>query len=638
MFCQLFIEIFIRCSSLRTSLLCLGLNLGCLLAQSHSTADQREGLYHLPDYVVTASRVPQSIDQLSPSVSLISTQDLERGQWHSLSDLLLQLPGTFLLNYGGTGSASSMFTRGSESNHTAVLLNGRRLPSGFSGNYDVGQLSTHNLSSVEFIRGDASSLHGDGAIGGILNLRTRSADAGEKQELRAELGSDATARMTYDYAYAQGSGALTMSIDRISSDGYRPKESYERTSGNLYFEYAFNPVLNLDFQWLAYSSDLGVPGDERYWAGEPSDEHNQTRTELWSPRLRFQLSDEQEWQFLYTYTTNQLDVLDNAWDINGRYFERVHAFDCTFEQRAKSGTFSQLLGLSLDRRNYHRSGYSDYRYRFQANSLFSQTIWQFDPLTRVQLGARYSSYNHSYQSGWTGNLEVFRRLASVEGMRTFIKLSRGSSPPELSILKSDWEDILSEDYDLERMQSFEWGIKQRLAPDTEWGLVYFQNRINNLADSEYTSTGLIYSTVDTNQKGMEAFLNSALSDTIRYQMSYSYLDAKVSDSSRDGIYFGSDIGSQLIRRPMHKWLLSAYWDLNTQSTLSVQWMAVANREDPSGVRFEDFGLLRICADHALTDRCELYVRLENMLDEDYQWTAGYSGAPRSIALGANWSF
>ena len=132
--------------------------------------------------------------------------------------------------------------------------------------------------------------------------------------------------MTYDYAYAQGSGALTMSIDRISSDGYRPKESYERTSGNLYFEYAFNPVLNLDFQWLAYSSDLGVPGDERYWAGEPSDEHNQTRTELWSPRLRFQLSDEQEWRFLYTYTTNQLDVLDNAWGINGRYFERVHAF------------------------------------------------------------------------------------------------------------------------------------------------------------------------------------------------------------------------------------------------------------------------------------------------------------------------
>lgn len=620
----------------RTLLLCLGLTVGGSFAQNLCHADAR--LYEFPDYLVTASRFPQSIEQLSPSVSLVSAQLLERSQWHSLSDVLLQMPGVFLVNNGGIGSVSSMFTRGSESNHTSILLNGRRLPSGFSGNYDVGQLSTHNLNSVEFIRGDRSSLHGDGAIGGVINLRTARLEAGEKKQLSLEGGSDAWTRMTYDYAYAAGSTALSMSLDRTSSDGYRPKESYERNSGNLYFEYALNPVLNLDFQWLAYSSDLGVPGDERYWAGEPSDEHNRTRSELWSPRLRFKLSDELQWQFLYTYSTNQLDVLDNAWGNNGRYFERVHALDCTFEQSAQDGTFSQLLGLSVDRRNYHRSGYSDYRYRFQANALFSQTIWQIDPLTRLELGTRYSRYNHSYQSGWTGNLEVSRRLAGVEGMRTFVKLSRGSSPPELSILKSDWEDILSDDYDLERIRSFEWGIKHRLAPETEWGLVYFQNRIDHLADSESTPSGLIYSVVDTDQKGMEAFFSSTLTDAIRYQFSYSYLDAKVSDSSQDGIYYGSAIGAQLIRRPMHKWLFAAYWDLDAYSTFGAQWMGVVNREDPSGVRFEDFSLLRIFADHALTDRCKLYFRVENVFDEAYQWTAGYSGAPRSIALGANWSF
>ena len=161
---------------------------------------------------------------------------------------------------------------------------------------------------------------------------------------------------------------------------------------------------------------------------------------------------------------------------------------------------------------------------------------------------------------------------------------------------------------------------------------------STISPTQNTRQQVSYTPRDTNQKGMEAFLNSALSDTIRYQMSYSYLDAKVSDSSRDGIYFGSDIGSQLIRRPMPQVapcrLLGFKYTVYTECSV----MAVANREDPSGVRFEDFGLLRICADHALTDRCELYVRLENVLDEDYQWTAGYSGAPRSIALGVNWSF
>lgn len=619
---------------------CLSLRLSFGFSVVYSYCEALEPIppYELPDYVVTATRFHQPIEQLSPSVSLVSAQDLERGQWHSLTDLLLQMPGVFLVNNGGMGSVSSIFTRGSESNHTAILLNGRRLPSGFSGNYDVGQLSTHNLSSVELIRGDSSSLHGDGAIGGIINLRTARLEVGEKQQLSAERGSDAFGHMRYNYAYAAGATALSMSLEHSSSHGYRPKESYERTSGNLYFEYAFNPVLHLDFQWFAYDSDLGVPGDERYWGAEPSDERNQTESALWSPRLSLQLSDEDQVQLLFSYSTNQLDVLNNPWGINGRYFERVHSMDLTYEHSAVSGRFSHLFGLSLDRRNYHRSGYSDYRYRLEADAFFSQTIWQMDPLTRVQFGMRYSSYNHSYKSGWTGNLEVFRRLASIEGMRTFIKLCRGSSPPELSILKSDWEDILSDDYDLERIQSFELGIKHNLGLGTEWGLVYFQNRIDQLADSESTPSGLIYSTVDTDQKGFEAFYNSTLTDAVRYQFSYSYLDAKVRNSSQDGIYFGSAIGSQLIRRPMHKWLFATYWDLNEQSTIGAQWMSVANREDPSGVRFEDFSLLRIFANQALTDSFKLYFRVENVFDENYQWTAGYSGAPRSVAVGASWSF
>ena len=194
-----------------------------------------------------------------------------------------------------------------------------------------------------------------------------------------------------------------MAIDR--------KNRMSVLQGNLYFEYAFNPVLNLDFQWLAYSSDLGVLTDERYWAGEPSDEHNgDTYRTLVTASL--QLSDEQEWQFLYTYTTNQLDVLDNAWGINGRYFERVHAFDCTFEQRAKSGTFSQLLGFEFGSPQLPSQGIPIIAIAFRLIPCFLRLFGSFDPLTRVQLGARYSSYNHSYQSGWTGNLGVFRRLAS----------------------------------------------------------------------------------------------------------------------------------------------------------------------------------------------------------------------------------
>ena len=73
---------------------------------------------------------------------------------------------------------TSLFARGSESNHTTLLINGRRLPSGFSGQYDLGQLGLVNASSVEMVRGDVSALYGGGSIAGTVNIRTDRANYG----------------------------------------------------------------------------------------------------------------------------------------------------------------------------------------------------------------------------------------------------------------------------------------------------------------------------------------------------------------------------------------------------------------------------------------------------------------------------
>ena len=101
-----------------------------------------EKVYDLDDYVVTASRLNQDLFDLSPSVSAFNKEDIENGAYLNLTDVLWQIPGTFLVPTGGIGKATSLFTRGSESNHTAFLFNDRRLPTGFSGQYDSGLLKT----------------------------------------------------------------------------------------------------------------------------------------------------------------------------------------------------------------------------------------------------------------------------------------------------------------------------------------------------------------------------------------------------------------------------------------------------------------------------------------------------------------
>lgn len=605
--------------------------------------NDKEAIYRLPDYVITASRFPEVIDELSPSVSYISLEQLESSHWQSLSDVLLQMPGAFLVSNGGMGTVTSLFTRGSESNHTTFLLNGRRLPSGFSGNYDVGQISLVNLSSVDMVRGDNSSLHGDGAIGGVVNLRSAKATIGLKQSVQVEGGSDDFTHCNYSYAFRDDRINLTFSFDKASSDGYRPKEFYERNSGNLYFAYTINEALVVDFQWYGVDSELGVPGNSNWWNSSGiSNEKNFTNMELYSPQIEYKVSENSKLKLLYTYSENILESLDTGYK-DGLDKEQVNSYDLSYEYNSPKKALHHLMGYSLDERKYNRIGAGTYgkkyNYKFKEMALFSQSAFRIDNHNTIKLGARYSNYNHSYNDGWTGNLQYLHRLKNFDDIRLFFKASVGSSPPEFSILKSDWEDILSDNYGLEKVRSLEFGYKQRFASKAELGMIFFRSYIDNLADSANDSNGVLrYSTVDTKQRGLEAYFRSPKNQPLSYELSYTYLDAIVEDSAEDGIYFNSDIGAQLIRRPVHKLLLAMQWKLNKKYSVGAQFIRAIDREDPSGTRFDDLSLLRLLGNYDLNEQWRIYWRIENALDEECEWTSGYAVSPRTYNLGTQLKF
>lgn len=605
--------------------------------------NDKGAVYRLPDYVVTASRFPEVIDELSPSVSYISLEQLESSHWQSLSDVLLQMPGAFLVSNGGMGTVTSLFTRGSESNHTTFLLNGRRLPSGFSGNYDVGQISLVNLSSVDMVRGDNSSLHGDGAIGGVVNLRSAKATVGLKQSVQVEGGSDDFAHCNYSYAFRDDRINLTFSFDKACSDGYRPKEFYERNSSNLYFSYTINEAVVVDFQWYGVDSELGVPGNSNWWNSYGiSNEKNITNMELYSPQIEYKVSENSKLKLLYTYSENILESLDTGYK-DGLDKEQVNSYDLSYEYSSPKKALHHLMGYSLDERKYSRIGAGTsgqkYNYKFKEMALFSQSAFRIDNHNTIKLGARYSNYNQSYNDGWTGNFQYLHRLKNFDDIRLFFKASAGSSPPEFSILKSDWEDILSDNYGLEKVRSLEFGYKQRFASKAELGMIFFRSYIDNLADSANDSNGVLrYSPVDTKQRGLEAYFRSFKNQPLSYELSYTYLDAIVEDSAEDGIYFNSDIGAQLIRRPVHKLLLAMQWKLNKKYSVGAQFIRAIDREDPSGTRFDDLSLLRLLGNYDLNEQWRIYWRIENALDEECEWTSGYAVSPRTYNLGTQLKF
>lgn len=142
----------------------------------------------LDHIVVTATRTPLSVDETLAAVEVITREDIERAQPHSLPDLLRGRAGISLSNQGGAGKLTTLFMRGAESDHVLVLVDGVRVGSATSGLVSFQDIPVELIERIEIVRGPRSSLYGADAIGGVIQIFTRRA-AREGLHGRAHAGA-----------------------------------------------------------------------------------------------------------------------------------------------------------------------------------------------------------------------------------------------------------------------------------------------------------------------------------------------------------------------------------------------------------------------------------------------------------------
>ncbi|HZA52591.1 MAG TPA: TonB-dependent receptor plug domain-containing protein, partial [Myxococcaceae bacterium] len=124
--------------------------------------------------VVTANRFEVPAGSVSSTVTVLTGEDLQARQVFSLSDALREVPGLDVVRSGSLGANTSVFTRGTNSNHTLLLIDGLEAsdPSSFDGAIDFADLGPEGIERVEILRGPASSLYGSDALGGVINVIT----------------------------------------------------------------------------------------------------------------------------------------------------------------------------------------------------------------------------------------------------------------------------------------------------------------------------------------------------------------------------------------------------------------------------------------------------------------------------------
>ena len=166
----------------------------------------------LKETVVTASRVATPVTDVIADVSIIDREQLDQAGQSSLRDLLARQPGVQFSANGGYRSNTGIFLRGASTSQTIVLIDGMRVGSATSGGASLENIPLERVERIEILRGAASALYGPDAVGGVIQIFTRTPTEGLALSANAGVGSDGQQQAGVSLRGSTGSGAFGYSL------------------------------------------------------------------------------------------------------------------------------------------------------------------------------------------------------------------------------------------------------------------------------------------------------------------------------------------------------------------------------------------------------------------------------------------
>jgi vitamin B12 transporter len=590
-------------------------------------------LTDLPDtIVVTATRIPTPEEQVASSITVVTAEDIAARQLQSLPDLLKQVPGLNVVQTGGAGGQTSVFMRGTNSNHTKVLVDGIDVsdPSNSGGAFDFGQFLTQDIQKVEILRGPQSGLYGSDAIGGVINIITKSGAGPAQFNAGVEAGSFDTFNQM-----ANLSGSL---------------DQFHYAANVAHFHSGETPVTPLD---------LLAPGEKRI------DDYYDNFTA--STKLGFDVTENFDLGLVARYTDTHLRLTgENEDNFPADFPDSAQSANNTLQTYARAtahllsfaGVLEQTLGIA-----YSNIKSSDFAPELARSDAFGERVkfdWQgiirLAADEKLVLGAEHqrdeitapisasTSIDSGYaelQSSFGDRLfdtlsvrydkndrfggKVTYRFAPAYLMESGTKLKAsigtGFKAPTLNQLFQSFPDFdFFANPNLKPESSVGWdlGVEQALAGDRlRFGATYFHNNIKNLiADSADFTTDINVGRAVT--QGVESFVAYQPIQVLTLRLDYTYTQAM------------DEIAEQeLLRRPKHKGSLNAAWAATRRLSLNATVLSVSSWVDGN----RDFSISRLnaspyttvdmAAAYELNSNLSLYGRLTNLLDRRYENPVGF---------------
>ena len=173
------------------------------------------------EIIVSSVKFDATPDQVGRAFTIIDSEEIIKRQQRFLADALTASPGLHLIRSGGVGTITSVSLRGIPSAQTLVVVDGIAInnPSAFGNSFNFANFDTSDIERIEVLRGPQSALFGSHAVGGVINIISKSGHEGTSGDVYAEGGSFGTVRGSA--SLRGGSDKLTAraSISGVTTDG-----------------------------------------------------------------------------------------------------------------------------------------------------------------------------------------------------------------------------------------------------------------------------------------------------------------------------------------------------------------------------------------------------------------------------------
>lgn len=606
----------------------------------------------IEEVLVSASLMPITASRSANAVTVIDRAQLRNRATVSLSNILRDVPGFSVSQVGVLGSQTQIRVRGAEANHLLVTIDGVEANDPSQGDeFSWGTLTASDIERIEIIRGPQSSLRGSDAVAGVVNIITRSAEK-SSVGLFLESGSWATHHSGFNIGHKQGDFDIRFGLSHIESAGDNIARTGDENDGYRNTTYNIRSGLKLsdqmDISFAARESD----GMNQFDADNDFDgliEDQDRASEFENSTMRFQgdySSKDGTWQHKVLISQSKSDNTAFADKAKG------NVTASTKDQIQYIGSFTWDQGaqniaalVEREEEDWMQRGeitwgvYDPNQDRERdTDSVAVEYRTDINDHLTLAASARHDD-NSEFDSAKTYRAEAIYQL--TEAIRLRGAVGTAVKNPTFTERFGFYTNFIGNPNLIpEESTSWELGADQLIMGGAlTLSLTIFEAELENEIDGfVYDPATFAYTSNNINgtseRKGAELSAVGNISESMSLAAAYTYTDSTGDDAVRE------------VRRPRHIASLNLGWQAAHNLHLNTNIQFTGEQTDvyfppfpePSQVvALSNHTLVNINLNYSATEKFEMYLKLENALNENYEEVFGYQTLGFGATLGLRYS-